>query len=76
MKRNKRATIYVYLLDDGTDAWRPVDAIHVGGDHYKITNPPIAGENWEFGPGSTVRCRKKVGADNAVFLAAFEKVPE
>jgi len=32
-------TIYVALLDEGVDVWRPVDAEHVAGDLYRLRGP-------------------------------------
>jgi hypothetical protein len=51
-------TIFVYLLDEGTDVWRPVQAEHVSGDRYRIigTNSDPDDEHWEFQTGEVVRC--------------------
>ena len=32
------ATVYIPLLDDGVNVWRPVQAEHVGGDLYRLTD--------------------------------------
>jgi hypothetical protein len=51
-------TVYVYLLDEGVDAWRPVSAHHVGTDVYQLApapEPPMD-EKWEFPPGTRVIC--------------------
>lgn len=52
------STIYVRLLDEGVDVWRPVDAIKVNGDTYQILEQPYdrETEQWEFGPGDRVVC--------------------
>ena len=54
----KMKTIYVYLLNEGTDVWRPVEANHLGGDIYVIESedPDSELEVWEFGSGKKVRC--------------------
>jgi hypothetical protein len=55
-------TIYVKLLDEGTDVWRPVGAIHVGDLNYLIPHSHpynVEDETWEFPPGSTVRVEEK-----------------
>ena len=54
-------TIYVYLLDEGTDSWRPVDAEHLGDDRYRImdTNADPDDEHWEFQSGEIVRCERR-----------------
>lgn len=51
-------TIYVYLLNEGTDVWRPVDAVHIAGDSYRIVgnNPNPDDEQWEFTTGQVVSC--------------------
>lgn len=51
-------TIYVYLFDEGTDVWRPVEAVHVSDDRYRITgtNSDPDDEHWEFQTGEVVRC--------------------
>src|ERR1035441_3482104 len=42
-------TIYISLLDEGTDVWRPVSAERVSGEIYRITGtPPDDTETWEF----------------------------
>lgn len=68
-------TIYVYLLDEGTDVWRPVEAQEVGNCVYKIvsvnTNPED--EEWQFKTGSIVRCRK-MKLSQGERIVAFECV--
>jgi hypothetical protein len=54
-----RETIYVKLLDEGIDVWRPVVAERVknGTTFYILPSPDNKqheGENWEFSPGSHV----------------------
>lgn len=48
--------IYVRLLDEGTDVWRPVAATELPDGTYILPEiPPIPdGEKWEFRPGSRV----------------------
>lgn len=48
-------TIYVYLLWEGIDVWRPVEAL-VESAGYRITGSEPKGENWQFNAGSLVRC--------------------
>ena len=52
-------TIYVRLLDDGIDVWRPVAAKQLVGDNFQIEpNAAIPdGEQWQFQRGQQVRCR-------------------
>ena len=53
-----KTTIYVYLEDEGTDVWRPVEATRIDDDIYQITKYTVIpdGETWQFAPGSIVRC--------------------
>ena len=37
---NQRETIYVALLDEGIDVWRPVEAERLSPDRYRILYPP------------------------------------
>ena len=70
-------TIYVYLLEEGSDAWRPVLAHHLGDDTFRIiADQPYNSddEHWEFPPGSVVRCHERCPSDGTRYLAAFELV--
>jgi len=54
-------TIYVRLLHEGSEAFRPVPAIKISDTVYQID--PAApyneeDETWEFGPGSKVEVRQ------------------
>lgn len=52
-------TVYVRLLDEGTDVSRPVSAINITGNVYVIIKPDWydpEDEIWEFTPGSLVSC--------------------
>lgn len=71
-------TVYVALLDEGVDVWRPVQAEHVGGDLYRLTGERPDDEAWFFGAGDVVRCKERTlsgdyGRSEPV-LAAYEKV--
>jgi len=68
--------IHVYLRNEGTDVWRPVDAIRLGEGLFKIpgdTRLPDY-EDWEFQPGSVVRCvaRKLSGGVRLTAIEAEE----
>ena len=51
-------TIYIYLVDEGTDVWRPVDAEHLSDNRYRIVTPNAnpEDEHWQFQTGTVVRC--------------------
>ena len=51
-------TIYVALLDEAVDVWRPVEAIEEQG-HYRLPDTAPDGERWEFAPGSLVVCETR-----------------
>jgi hypothetical protein len=60
-------TIYIRLLDEGTDVWRPTLGRRVGPMTYEVLPTPNydpGDEKWEFVPGRVVRCgwqEKSVG---------------
>lgn len=65
-------TVYVRLMDEGTDVWRPTQAEVLGNGKYRLLAP--AGydaelETWEFLPGSTVVCGLKKLSGNIVLAA-------
>jgi hypothetical protein len=52
-------TIYVQLLNEGTTCWRPTEALNLGNGLFKLLPTPgydPTDEEWEFLPGSVVRC--------------------
>jgi hypothetical protein len=66
-------TIYVRLLDEGTEVWRPAKAVTVGEGLYRLLATPdydLVDEEWEFPPGSIVAGKQKIGSDGE-FLAAI-----
>ena len=65
-------TIYMPLLNEGTDVWRPVRARHVSDDLYCIEQEAVDDEEWAFAPGSTVICERKTFTDGYQGLAAVK----
>ena len=65
------ATIYVYLLNESVDVWRPVDAEYLGNDRYRIVsvNPHIEDEEWQFGTGEVVLCSPRNLAGGSALVA-------
>lgn len=51
--------VYVKLLDEGTDAWRPVQARHLHDHCFLLLGKPKDEEIWEFITGSTVICEHR-----------------
>lgn len=70
----KSVTIYVALLNEGTDCWRPVSASLQDDGLYLLSGLIPELEEWEFSPGATVRCEHRKFADGKVRLVAIEQV--
>lgn len=67
--------IYVALMGKGNDAWKAVDAIHEGGDVYRITSEnPNPQERWEYATGEWVRCRSTTRSNGERVLVATERL--
>lgn len=50
-------TIYMPLLDEGVEVWRPAYAIPIRKNEYRILGPMPDDETWAFPPGATVIVR-------------------
>jgi hypothetical protein len=61
-------TIYVKLVGEGVEVWRPVKAEHLRDDVYLIVDQPYDrdSETWQFGPGSSVVCEPVESADGPI----------
>lgn len=64
--------IFVKLLDEAVDVWRPVKAVHLDGQTYRIVEQPYdrETETWEFVPGTTVQFEVIDGSDGPITAAA------
>jgi len=49
-------TVYVELLDEGVDVWRPVVASEIAPGRYLLEGPMPESERWAFPPGAVVEC--------------------
>lgn len=68
----KTVPIYIQLLDEGTDVWRPTQALDVGNGSFRVLPTPDydpEDEIWEFLPGSLVRLGKKRISVGEVLIA-------
>jgi len=67
--------VYVQLLEEGVDVWRPVEAIEDAG-LYRLIGPPHSpdDERWEFEIGELVRCEARTFSDGQTGLVAVESV--
>jgi hypothetical protein len=70
----KVVQIYVALLDEGTDVWRPVQAEHLSGNVYRILSQSYDRqiESWQFEPGEVVFCEMIESSEGRI-LAATRK---
>ena len=50
------ATIYMPLVNNGAEAWLPIEATQLQGGRYRVKGPVPAGEDWTFAPGTVVIC--------------------
>ncbi len=53
------ATIYMPMLNEGTEVWRPVEASHIAEETYRVEGQVPADEEWAFSPGTLVHCEWK-----------------
>ena len=68
--------IYVRLLDEGTDVWRPVRATALTDGTFRLLEPKgydPDDETWEFPPLTEVRCARKKFADGEEGLVAVAR---
>jgi hypothetical protein len=72
----KITKIFMPLLNEGTDCWRPVHAKKHSDGVFEILGIMPAGEEWQFTPGKRVRCRPKLFADGSTAPVAFELVAD
>lgn len=65
-------TIYIPLLHEGTDVLRPTRAIVLEPGVFRVVATPNydpAVEEWQFLPGSTVRCLEEFRGGRKVLVA-------
>lgn len=65
-------TVFVRLLDEGTEVFRPIRATHLFADTYRLhagESDIDVEERWEFGPGSSVTCVRKQLEGETVLIA-------
>ena len=61
-------TIYVALLDEDVEVWRPVEASREG-EFYRIGGSVPEDERWTFTPGSLVRCEQRELSEGPALVA-------
>ena len=67
-------TIFVALLGEGTDVWRPVKASSLGDRRFVVNGPLPDNEQWEFEPGSLVLCETPLFRDGTEALVATTRL--
>ena len=76
---NTLETVYVPLLNEGTSVSRPTHARRIDPKRYELLatdDYDSADEEWQFAPGSVVRCEQIDGYLKAVALASTEPITE
>ena len=66
---DERSTVYVALLDEGTNVWRPVNGESVGLGLFRLLGSVPSDENWQFQPGEVVRCENRNLSGGRVLVA-------
>jgi hypothetical protein len=63
--------IFVKLIDERVDVWRPVQAKRLSDGVYRIAQQPYDREleEWEFGPGEQVVCELIESSDGPMLAA-------
>ncbi len=67
--------IYIRIEGASGSSWRPVQAVRVEENVYRILEGPEAGsaESWPFTAGDLVRCRPFELTDHDLVLVAYER---
>jgi hypothetical protein len=65
----ERGIVYVALLEEGTDVWRPVVADVAGLGLFRLLGSVPEDESWQFQPGEVVRCAERVLSGGPVLVA-------
>jgi len=66
-------TIYIALANEGTPVWRPIEAKKLEENLYEIPIDVVVpkDEEWEFKPGTKVKCKEKAFSDGKIGLVAY-----
>lgn len=71
-----KETIYIKLLGEGTVVYRPVPAVKLNNNVFKLKGNDIYdsdNEEWEFSPEDIVKVEKKKLSGELVFVAIEKK---
>ncbi len=68
-------TIFVRLLDEGTDVWRPVKAVRLSEATFRIEDEQVPeDEIWNFQPGEIVVAEHRASEDGAELIAVARAI--
>jgi hypothetical protein len=69
-------TIFVPLLNEGVDVWRPVQARPLRRDVFRIVgvDGDVRDEVWQFPAGAVVKCARRRFENGTIGLTAIERV--
>ncbi len=65
--------IYVKLIDEGTLVYRPVQALKIENDLFKIIQEQFEDEIWEFKYNDIVRC-SEINLSDGPCIVALERI--
>ena len=75
--RTRDKSVFVYLMNEGSDSWRPVPSMHRSGEMYVLGNvEDAASEQWEFAPDTLVKVARRTFDNGESGLVAVAKVAE
>jgi hypothetical protein len=69
MAAESLTTIYMPLINEGVDVWRPVEAMKIGELGYMVTQNAPPEEDWAFQPGQILRCEERVTSEGSQLVA-------
>ncbi|MCW5768995.1 MAG: hypothetical protein KIT19_09945 [Phycisphaeraceae bacterium] len=68
------STIFVALVNEGADCWRPIEASLQNDGSYLISGTVPESEEWEFAPGVRVVCEQRMFDGGELGLVAVRQV--
>jgi hypothetical protein len=69
----KTLTIFVELVGEGTQCWRPVEAEQLSDSSFRIIGAKPEDEIWRFNSGDVVRCKLHQFHDGSGLVAYMEE---
>src|SRR4051794_9400952 len=72
----REVTLYVELVNEGVDVWRPVDAVQVEPKRYRLPDTAPDGEEWVTPPGTVVVAVTRTMADGPALAASPRDDPK